>query len=262
MMNRNNMMNSDNKNKNDTGLSETAMRKGFKELLAEGFHEITGVNIGDMQLDSFEEYKDLLVEWNKIMNLTAIEDEREISVKHFLDSLSVIPWIKHGSRIIDVGTGAGFPGIPLKIVLDDIDLVLIDSLEKRTRFLNTVIERLNLKSISAIHARAEDLGKDPEYRESFDIAVARAVAPLPVLLEYCLPFVKTGGIFIAMKGSKTDEIEASSRALDILGGRVEEIKKLTLPFSNFERNVVIIKKFRQTPIKYPRKSGKPSKEPL
>ncbi|ACL77771.1 16S rRNA (guanine(527)-N(7))-methyltransferase RsmG [Ruminiclostridium cellulolyticum] len=234
----------------------------LKQLLIDGMtyykKEIT-----DIQIKQFEKYMELLKEWNKKINLTAIEDDREIVIKHFIDSISIVPYVKNENlKIIDIGTGAGFPGIPLKIVNPQNKVTLLDSLDKRVKFLNEVINGINITQISAIHGRAEDFGTNPVYREKYDIAVARAVANLPVLLEYCLPFVKINGIFIAMKGSNTEEFENCNKALDILGGKIEKIEKMELPFTNIERNVVVVRKFRQTPTKYPRKAGKPSKEPL
>lgn len=235
---------------------------GLKELLLEGSSKFDIV-LGEEQAGRFFKYKDILKEWNEKINLTAIEDDKEIIIKHFIDSLSIAPFIKdRGTKLIDVGTGAGFPGIPLKIVFPDLKVTLLDSLEKRIKFLDQVIKELGLKEIKAVHSRAEDKGVAADYREQFDIACARAVANLPVLLEYCLPFVKVGGYFIAMKGSSTEEIDNSKKALDILGGKIEDVKEFVLPSSDIKRNVVVVKKFRQTPTKYPRKSGKVSKDPL
>lgn len=215
------------------------------------------------KLQKLYKYKELLMEWNQKINLTAIEDEKEIIIKHFIDSFTIIPYLERpGIRIVDVGTGAGFPGIPVKVMCETLEVVLLDSLAKRVGFLDTVIKELALDKIKAVHGRAEDFGVKPDYREKFDVSVARAVAGLPVLLEYCLPFVKTGGIFIAMKGSSTEEVESSQKALEILGGKIEEKKEMTLPFSDIKRNIIIVKKYRQTPTKYPRKAGKPLKEPL
>ncbi|GAE89240.1 16S rRNA (guanine(527)-N(7))-methyltransferase RsmG [Acetivibrio straminisolvens] len=234
----------------------------LRELLIKGASGF-GVELDNEKVDKFFTYMGVLKEWNEKMNLTAIEDEEEIILKHFIDSISICPIIKdRKSTLIDVGTGAGFPGIPVKIVFPELKVKLLDSLEKRTKFLDEVINILNLEEISSVHSRAEDKGLDPDYREKYDISTARAVANLPVLLEYCLPFVKVGGYFIAMKGSNTEEIENSKKALDILGGKIEDVLEFNLPFSDIKRNVVIVKKFRQTPTKYPRKSGKPSKNPL
>lgn len=221
-----------------------------------------GAELDDDMLRQLFRYKGLLLEWNEKMNLTAITDDKEIILKHFVDSLSIVPYIKEAGSLIDVGTGAGFPGIPLKIVLPSLDTVLLDSLEKRVGFLGTAISELGLEGIKAVHMRAEDAGKSAEFRERFDAAAARAVASMPVLLEYCLPFVRTGGVFIAMKGSSTEEISMSEKALEILGGKIEEVKEFTLPDTDIKRSIVIVRKLRQTPTKYPRKAGKPSKEPL
>lgn len=232
------------------------------ELLQEGSKQF-GLTLNENQVKAFLSYMKVLLEWNEKINLTAIENEREVIIKHFIDSLSILPYIENKEiSIIDVGTGGGFPGIPVKIAYDKVRVTLLDSLDKRIRFLNEVINILELKSIKAVHGRAEDHGIKSEYREKFDIVTARAVANLPVLLEYCLPFVKPGGIFIAMKGSSTEEIETSGKALNTLGGEIEKVETLQLPFSDAKRNIIIVRKLRQTPTKYPRKAGKPSKEPL
>ncbi|EMS73823.1 16S rRNA (guanine(527)-N(7))-methyltransferase RsmG [Ruminiclostridium cellobioparum] len=245
-----------------------ALDKELTQLLAEGAAHY-GKELSGQQISQFETYMELLKEWNQKINLTAIEEDREIIIKHFIDSMSILPYIKNEKlKLIDVGTGAGFPGIPLKITNPMLEITLLDSLDKRIKFLNEVIIAANISGqkemseIKTIHGRAEDYGANHQHREKYDIAVARAVANLPVLLEYCLPFVKINGIFIAMKGSNTEEFDVSAKALDILGGKIVKIEKLELPKTNIERNVVIIKKFRQTPTKYPRKAGKPSKEPL
>jgi 16S rRNA (guanine527-N7)-methyltransferase len=230
-------------------------------LLKDGAGQL-GVRLEDLKVASLLEYKRILLEWNEKMNLTAIEEEREFIIKHFIDSLSILPYLGDVRSLIDVGTGAGFPGIPLKIAQPSLEILLLDSLEKRVGFLKTVISELKLDGIRALHLRAEDAGKEPSHREKYDAAVARAVAALPVLLEYCLPMVKRGGIFIAMKGSSREEIEASNKALELLGGKIEEVKEFTLPCSEIKRSIIIVRKFRQTPTKYPRKAGKPSKQPL
>ena len=175
--------------------------------------------------------------------------------------LSFLP--KDTSSIIDVGTGAGFPGIPIKIVQSNIHVTLLDSLEKRVRFLNSVINEIGLTNINAVHGRAEDFGQDNAYREHYDVGIARAVSSLPVLCEYVMPFVRVGGYFIAMKGNNVkEEISEGQKAVSILGGEIEDVKNFTLPFDDIERNVILIKKIRHTPTKYPRKSGKPAKLPL
>lgn len=240
----------------------------LQEILKDGAKAFN-IELNDNQIESFLKYKDVLKEWNEKINLTAIEDDNEIIIKHFIDSLSIIPYllpIAHSPspelKVIDIGTGAGFPGIPIKIIMDNAKVSLFDSLDKRVKFLAEVVRVLNLKKIDAVHGRAEDFGIKKDFREAFDVVTARAVANLPVLLEYCLPFVKVGGLFIAMKGSSTEEVEGSSKALRILGGKIEEIKEVTLPFSDFKRNIILIRKLRQMPSNYPRKAGKPSKEPL
>ena len=237
-------------------------KAGLVEILKEGSQEY-GIELSDVQADKFINYAELLKDWNTRINLTAIEEDKDIIIKHFIDSLTIAPYlIKGGLSIIDVGTGAGFPGIPLKIVIDNLKVTLLDSLDKRIKFLNEVINTTQLKDINAVHGRAEDFGANPEYREKFDISTARAVAALPVLLEYCLPFVKIGGTFIAMKGNNIEELKDSKKALSILGGEIEEVKEISLPFGEMRRNTITVRKLRQTPTKYPRKAGKPSKEPL
>ncbi len=237
-------------------------KAGLVEILKEGSQEY-GIELSDVQADKFINYAELLKDWNTRINLTAIEEDKDIIIKHFIDSLTIAPYLKKGGlSIIDVGTGAGFPGIPLKIVIDNLKVTLLDSLDKRIKFLNEVINTTQLKDINAVHGRAEDFGANSEYREKFDISTARAVAALPVLLEYCLPFVKIGGTFIAMKGNNIEELKDSKKALSILGGEIEEVKEISLPFGEMRRNIITVRKLRQTPTKYPRKAGKPSKEPL
>ncbi|MGI6777189.1 MAG: 16S rRNA (guanine(527)-N(7))-methyltransferase RsmG [Acetivibrionales bacterium] len=231
-------------------------------LLKQGAQGLN-INISDIQAGKFMQYMSLLKEWNTKVNLTAIEDEEGIIIKHFIDSLTILPCIEENASVIDIGSGAGFPGIPLKIMNPSIELTLLDSLEKRIKFLNEVISRVKLDRVNAVHGRAEDFGKDGSYREKFSYSIARAVANLPVLLEYCIPFVKIGGCFIAMKGRNTaQEIEESKKALDVFGGEITEIKEFILPYTDSKRTIIIIKKLRQTPTSYPRKSGKPSKNPL
>lgn len=222
-----------------------------------------GVNITDEQAEKFYSYTNMLLEWNEKINLTAITELDEIIQKHFIDSLTISKYLKENDSIIDVGTGAGFPGIPLKIVRDDISVTLLDALNKRINFLNEVIEQNKLTNIKTIHARAEEAGKNKNLRESFDIATSRAVAPLNVLVEYLLPLVKIGGKCICMKGSNTkEEIENSRKAISILGGTIEEIQELELPDSDIKRTIIVIKKEKNTPTKYPRKAGTPSKMPI
>ncbi len=215
------------------------------------------------QLKQFETYMNLLLEWNEKINLTAITDPEEIILKHFIDSLTISSYISKNSKVIDVGTGAGFPGIPLKIAREDTEVTLLDSLQKRVHFLEEVIDKLELKKITAIHARAEEQGKNKNMREKYDIATSRAVANLATLAEYLLPFVKLEGYAICMKGPDVDEeIKQSQNAISILGGKIEKVEKFFLPDSDIGRSIILIKKIKTTPAKYPRKAGMPSKEPI
>lgn len=234
------------------------------ELLKNG---IEGFNIitNDSMLEKFKKYREILVDWNQKMNLTGIEDEKEVYVKHFLDSISAVKngYIKNGMSIIDVGTGAGFPGLPLKICLDDLELTLLDSLNKRINFLEEVSRELELANIKFIHGRAEDFGKDEKYREKYDIATARAVAGLPILMEFCVPFVKVGGYFICLKGPNANlELEESQKAIDVLGLEFVEKIYVELPGINLNHNILVFEKIKETPVKYPRKAGKPAKNPI
>lgn len=222
-----------------------------------------GLDINEDMAKKFAKYSELLLEWNQKMNLTAITDPKEIIIKHFVDSLLLLSAVDiQDQSLIDIGTGAGFPGIPLKIAKSEIKLTLLDSLNKRLIFLKEVIDNLALDDVDLIHARAEDGAREERLRESFDIATSRAVASLPALLEYALPYVKVGGIFVAMKGPNADEeVEVSQNALEILGGELMEIKKYVLPDGSV-RNIVIIKKVKKVPSKYPRRGVKISKKPL
>ena len=223
------------------------------------------ITLTEDQVNKFVIYKSLLKEWNQKINITSIEDDEEIDIKHFLDSLTPINTglFKEKVKVIDIGTGGGFPGMPLKIYKEDIEVVLLDSLNKRINYLNEVIKSLNLTDISAVHGRAEDFGQNKNYREKFDIAVSRAVASLNILSEYCLPFVKVGGYFISMKGQDVEEeMKESSKAISILGGRVEKKVDVTIPNSDITHSLIIIKKIKETPTKYPRNAGKPKKNPL
>ena len=225
--------------------------------------EAFGLNLKEEQNKQFFDYMNLLIEKNKVMNLTGITDPKEIILKHFVDSLTTLQYINENDTVIDIGTGAGFPGIPLKIAKETLEITLLDSLNKRINFLNEVIEKDNLKKIETIHGRAEDYGQNIESRECYDIAVSRAVAPLNILLEYMLPFVKVGGECICMKGSNCDEeIEIAKNAITILGGKVEKIEKFSLPNSDNNRTILIIKKLKKTGRQYPRNAGIPTKNPL
>lgn len=233
----------------------------FKEELINIANELNIV-INNKNADIFYKFMNLLLEWNKKINLTAITEPKEIIIKHFIDSLTINKYIENYSSIIDIGTGAGFPGIPLKIINKDIEIVLVDALNKRINFLNEVIESNNLNKIKAIHSRAEDIGKNKEYREKFDIAVSRAVASMNVLSEYLLPLVKINGICIFMKGSNIEEIEESKKAIDILGGKIIKIDEIIIPSSDIKRNIIVVEKIKNTSSKYPRKSGIPAKTPI
>ena len=224
---------------------------------------IEKMNINENQAKLFNEYMELLLEWNEKINLTAITQKDEIILKHFIDSLTILKYIQKNQIVIDVGTGAGFPGIPLKIVNSDLNITLLDSLNKRINFLNEVIDKLKLTKIEAVHGRAEDLGRDKKYRESFDVATSRAVANLSTLLEYLMPFVKVGGICICMKGPNIEkELEEAKKAIAELGGKLEKVDKIYLPNSDIERNIIIIRKVNKTKNMYPRKAGTPAKSPI
>jgi len=233
----------------------------FSEELKEKAKKI-GIELEEGQVQKFYQYMDLLLEWNEKINLTAITEPKEIILKHFIDSLTIAKQIEDGKRLIDVGTGAGFPGIPLSIIKEEVEITLLDSLNKRIIFLQEVINTLELKNIKAVHARVEEFAKNKKERSQYDMATSRAVAPLNVLLEYLLPLVKVEGKCICMKGSNIEEVKASAKALSILGGEIEEIEKITLPESDMNRHIIIVKKKKETPAKYPRKPGTPTKKPI
>ena len=236
--------------------------KEFSDLMIDYGKEINIV-FTEEQLQKFYQYMNLLIEWNEKINLTAIVEPKEIILKHFIDSLTIIKYIEPNKSVIDIGTGAGFPGIPVKIMREDLDITLLDSLNKRIHFLNEVIQKLELKNITAIHARIEEFAKNKQYRETFDVATSRAVANLTTLSEYMLPMVDLKGMAICMKGSEiNEEISKSKNSIKLLGGKIDKIEEFTLPKSDNRRNLILIQKERQTPGKYPRKPGIPSKEPL
>ena len=225
--------------------------------------EKLNLTLTEEQIEKFYNYMNLLIEWNKKINLTAIVEPKDIILKHFIDSLTIEKYIKKGENIIDVGTGAGFPGIPLKIAREDLKITLADSLNKRINFLNEVINKLNLKDIETIHTRAEELGKNKKYREKFDVATSRAVANMSTLSEYLIPFVKVKGRCICMKSSDIDtELENAKKAINILGCKIESKDKFDLPNSDLGRSVIILRKVKNTPSKFPRKAGTPAKEPI
>ncbi len=222
------------------------------------------ISLTDKQLTQFLKYKELLLEWNEKMNLTAITEESEVAVKHFADSLTPLVFRDFkGKSVIDVGTGAGFPGLPLKIAVPEINLTLLDSLNKRINFLECVVTELGLENVNCIHARAEDGGRDEDLREKFDFCVSRAVAPLNVLAEYDLPFVKVGGEFIALKGKAAfDEIKTAKKAVECLGGEITMAEDIRIPCSDIVHTVIFVQKIKQTSSKYPRKAGKITKSPI
>ena len=233
----------------------------FKNIFKEKSKKIN-INISDENIEKLYKYMNILLEWNNKMNLTAITDEKDIIVKHFLDSLTILEYIKENSTIIDIGTGAGFPGIPIAIN-SNAKITLVDSLNKRVNFLNEVKNQLNLENINNIHGRAEEIGKQKEHREMYDIAVSRAVAPMNILLEYLLPLVKVGGICICMKGPNVnEELEFSKKALKELGGKIKNNINIKFEDESIKRNLVFIEKIKKTPNQYPRKPGTPKKEPL
>lgn len=234
------------------------------EILIHGAKEL-GVSLSSKQVEQFEKYKDLLVCWNEKMNLTAITDDREIIIKHFLDCISSSAIFDYNkvAKLIDVGTGAGFPGMPLKITHPHIEVTLLDSLQKRLNFLQEVITQIGVQNIYTVHSRAEDGGQNPLYREQYDVCVSRAVANLTVLAEYCIPFIKKGGYFLAQKGPMVlDEIPESKKALSELGTSVVEVKQVQVPYSEATHYIVIMEKTKNTPPKYPRKAGVPAKSPI
>lgn len=225
--------------------------------------EKINIELTDLQVEQFFTYMNLLIEWNKKINLTSIIEPKDIIIKHFVDCGTILKYLKKGETIIDIGTGAGFPGIPLKILNETLKVTLVDSLNKRINFLNEVCEQLKLENVKLIHARAEDLARNGEYREKFDKSVSRAVANLSTLSEYDLPFVKKSGQMIAMKGFDIEEeVQNSKKAINILGGKITEINKFSLIDTDNKRSVVVIDKVKPTPKQFPRKAGKPLKEPI
>ncbi|MBS6194476.1 MAG: 16S rRNA (guanine(527)-N(7))-methyltransferase RsmG [Clostridiales bacterium] len=236
--------------------STESFEKGLKKL---------NLSLSEKQIGQFLDYYELLVTWNKVMNLTAITDYEEVIAKHFIDSLASVKVCDFSGKktVIDIGTGAGFPGIPLKIAFPNLEIVLLDSLNKRIKFLNEVIEKLGLTGIRTIHGRAEDFAKQKEYREQFDFCVSRAVANLSTLSEYCLPYVKVGGKFVPYKSGKIDEeVLQAGKAVNVLGGKIAEVVKFQLMDTDMERSFVIVEKEKNTPKRFPRKAGLPGKEPI
>ncbi len=227
--------------------------------------ELLGIELSERQIEQFNRYFKLLTEWNEKINLTAITEESEVWKKHFEDSVGIIRAMDVNSvtTIIDVGTGAGFPGIPIKILFPHIKLTLLDSLNKRINFLNLVIDELGLEDVNTIHGRAEDFGKNPEYRERYDVCVSRAVANLSTLSELCIPFVKPSGFFVSYKSEKADEeLVSATKAIKVLGGGEVNVVDVILPDTDLCRKLIVIKKFCNTSKKYPRKAGTPGKDPI
>ena len=242
------------------------MEQNFVDKMMSGA-EALGINLSENQIKQFYQYYSQMITWNQVMNLTAITEMNDVISKHFIDSLSlirVVPELAESQvSIIDVGTGAGFPGIPLKIAFPNLKVTLLDSLNKRIKFLNEVVDSLGLTEVRTIHGRAEDFGKNPDYREQYDYCVSRAVANISTLSEYCLPFVRIDGCFIPYKSGKVDEeLEQGKRAIKILGGEIEKLDRFSLIGAEGERTLVLIRKKSKTAKKYPRKAGLPSKEPL
>ena len=227
------------------------------------------IDVTARQMQQLRTFYENLVEWNKVMNLTAITEEGDVYIKHFLDSLSlaeVVSLSKEGSsrkKIIDVGTGAGFPGLVLAVIMPKCEITLMDSLNKRIRFLQDTIQKAGIQNVTLIHARAEDLARDKKQREQYDWAVSRAVANLATLSEYCLPFVKKSGVFIAYKAEKAEEeVTTAGKAMEVLGGELEQDCAFQLPGTDYQRHLIVIRKKRSTPGTYPRKAGMPAKEPI
>lgn len=236
------------------------MENKFEQQLSE-----LNIKLSDVQKQQFLKYYEMLVEWNKVMNLTGITEYDEVNEKHFVDSLAIVKVtdMEKVENMIDIGTGAGFPGIPLKIAFPHLKVTLLDSLQKRIKFLNVVIDELQLKDIRTLHGRAEDYARKEEYREQYDLCVSRAVANLASLSEYCIPYVKIGGMFISYKsGEIEEELEKSLKAIKELGGKFEKLEKFQLPESDISRAFVKVNKTKNTSKKYPRKAGMPTKEPL
>lgn len=233
----------------------------FKEKLKMKAEKIE-VFLTEEQIENFYNYKNLILEWNEKINLTAIKEENEFIDKHFIDSLTISKYIEDDKEMIDIGTGAGFPGIPIKIIKRN-KIVLFDSLNKRLKVLDDIINKLDLSKIETLHGRAEETFNNIKYREKYDIATSRAVANLNVLVEYMLPAVKVNGICICMKaGEVEEELREAKKAIEVLGGKIEKVEDIVLPDTDIKRTIIIIRKVKQTPRKYPRKPGTPSKEPI
>lgn len=239
------------------------MEKNIFKNILENYTDEIEIKFNEEQKEKLYIYMQMLLEWNEKINLTAITDPKDIILKHFIDSITINKYVRENSYIADIGTGAGFPGIPLKILRKDISLVLVDSLNKRIKFLDEVIKKLNLNNVETIHSRAEDIGKNKKYREKFDIVTSRAVANMATLSEYMIPLSKVGGKCIVMKGPDVNkEVDQAKNAIQVLGGNIENIYEFELPKSDVKRTIIEIKKIKNTNSKYPRKAGMPAKEPI
>lgn len=239
--------------------------------ILESHSEEISVPLSAEEIRAFQVYASMLKEKNKVMNLTAVDDDKGIAMKHFIDSLTLCPYIREEEEkkksskaltFVDVGTGAGFPGLPVKISCPELSVTLMDSLEKRLKFLDEVITALDLKDCDTVHSRAEDAGRNKKFREKYDIVTARAVAKLSVLAEYCLPLVKVGGVFLAMKAHSEEEEAEGAKAIALLGGTIEKTDTFMLPGTDMERTIIVVRKIRPTPARFPRKAGTPSKTPI
>lgn len=234
----------------------------FNKIIKDDLKKVN-LTFNKQQISQLYEYMHILLEWNKNINLTRITNPQECIKKHFIDSLSVVKYINKKDKIIDVGTGAGFPGVPIKIAMPDTDIVLLDTINKKIKFLDVVIKKLELKYIKTIHGRAEDYGRDNKYREKYDIAIARAVAPLNILIEYVIPFIKVGGMCLCMKGTNiTNELQTSQKAMKLLGAEIIGIEEFLIPNTDIKRSILTLRKKEHTNKEYPRKAGIPKKYPL
>lgn len=234
----------------------------MKDLLINGASKLN-IELTETKANQFMTYMDMLIQTNKSLNLTAITEPHEVVTKHFLDSMTVCPFIPKGASVIDVGCGAGFPGIPAKIAREDISLTLLDSLAKRLNFIDSVLKECDISGAKCVHARAEDGGRDKTHREKYDIALSRAVANMAVLCEYCLPYVKVGGLFLALKGpAAAEELSAAEKAIKTLGSEIVEVAEVTVPFTDLLHKIVVVKKVKPCPKEFPRKAGTPSKKPI
>lgn len=236
--------------------------KTFEKEMKEKAEKLS-IKLNEKQIERFYKYLLELLDWNTKINLTAITEEKEVIVKHFMDSLTINKYIPEKAKVIDVGTGAGFPGIPIKIIREDVEVLLIDSLNKRINFLNNIIQDLELDKIEAVHGRAEEFAKNKDFREKFDIVTSRAVANMSVLSEYLLPFAKVGGKCVIMKGSEIEEeLSQAGKAIDLLGGKKVTLDSFELLDAGIKRNIVVLDKIKSTPKSYPRKAGTPAKNPI